>query len=282
MIDSTSMSGKTVVITGAAGGIGSALARRFGRAGARVALLDLDAGRLDALAVELDGLGIESMAAVCDITDREDCDRAVGKVIDAWGGVDVLINNAGLTHLSPFAETDISVYHKLMDVNVFGAINATHAALPSLLQRRGTVVAMSSVAGFSPLPTRTGYSAAKHALHGLFDTLRAELEPQGLKVLIVCPGFTKTDMASRALGADGSVGGHRRTTVGTHADPADVADEIFRALLKGRRLLVMSRVGKLAFVLWRVWPALYQRLMLRSLDRDAARLREEERRAAGS
>ncbi len=281
MAEVSSMKAKTVVITGAAGGIGTTMARRFGREGARLGLLDLDPGRLDVLAAEMKSLGIDAIPIVCDITDVEQCKRAIAEVTEAYGGVDVVINNAGLTHLSPFAETDITVYRTLMDVNVFGAVNVTQAALDSLLARRGTVVVMSSVAGFTPLAIRSGYSAAKHALHGLFDTMRAELEPQGLRVLVVCPGFTKTDMGSRALGADGGAVTHRRTTVGAQADPTDVADAIYQGVVKGRRLMVMSLVGKIAFVLWRVWPSFYQRLMMRSLERDAERAREEERRSAG-
>jgi len=269
------MEGKTVVITGAAGGIGAALAERFGSSGARLGLLDIDRERLDKLVAELASSAIESLALTCDITDDKDCGAAIASVESAYGGVDVLINNAGMTHLSPFAETSVEVYRRLMDVNLFGAIHATKAALTSLLARKGTVVVISSIAGFSPLALRSGYAASKHALHGFFDTIRAELEPRGLQVMLVCPGFTRTDIGKRALGGDGAPAQEPRSSVGQHAEPAEVAHLIYRAVLERRRLLVLSRVGKLAYLISRVAPALYQRLMVASLERDRSRAQRD-------
>lgn len=260
-----SLHDKTIVITGAAGGIGSALAQRFGAGGARLGLLDIDQDRLDRLVAELEGNGIESLALACDITHEEDCQAALASIEAAYDGVDVLINNAGMTHLSPFAETESEVYRRLMNVNLFGAIYTTKAALTSLLARRGTVIVISSVAGFSPLAMRSGYAASKHALHGFFDTIRAELEPRGLKVMVVCPGFTRTDIGKRALGGDGGPAHEPRSSVGHHAEPAEVAESIYRGVLEGRRLLVLSPVGKLAYLISRVAPSLYQKVMMRSL-----------------
>ena len=181
-----------MVITGAAGGIGSALAQRFSAAGARVALLDRDQGGLDRLVLRLGAAGADTIAIPCDVTSLDECSVAVGRVVAAWGGVDVLINNAGITHVSPFVDTDVDVLHRVMDVNFFGAIGMTSVALPSLLERRGQIVVMSSVAGFAPLVLRTGYAASKHALHGCFESLRAELHGTGVGVTLVCPSFVRT------------------------------------------------------------------------------------------
>ena len=182
------LAGRSVVISGAAGGIGSALARRFGRAGARVGLLDLDAASLAALAGELEAGGVEALALRCDVTCLEDCRAAVGQLVAAWGGVDVLVANAGITHLSFFRDTDVEVIRRVMEVNFFGAVNCTKAALDSLQERRGHIVAISSVAGFAPLATRCGYSASKHAMHGFFDSLRAVLRDRRL---VAFPGAAR-------------------------------------------------------------------------------------------
>jgi NAD(P)-dependent dehydrogenase (short-subunit alcohol dehydrogenase family) len=252
--------GKTVVITGGAGGLGRAFARRFAAAGARPALLDLDGGAAAAAAAEVGGLGL-----ACDVTDPAACRRAVETVAAELGGVDVLINNAGVTHRSAFAHTSAEVYRRVMEVNFFGALHCTQAALPWLLQSRGAIIAISSIAGFSPLLGRTGYAASKHALHGLFDSLRAELKPRGVHVLIVCPGFTNTGIAGAALDGDGTLTTHRQSTVGRVASPAEVAAATLRAAGRERRLLVLSTVGRLTRILTRMAPGLYERLMARSL-----------------
>jgi NAD(P)-dependent dehydrogenase (short-subunit alcohol dehydrogenase family) len=165
---------ETVVITGAAGGIGSALARRFAREGARLALLDRESDGIETLAVEIEALGASALPVRCDVTSLPDCEAALDSVIGAFGGVDVLVNNAGITHLGPFHETDVEVVRRVMEVNFFGSVHCTKAALASLLERRGRIVVISSVAGIAPLATRTGYAASKYALHGFFESLRAE------------------------------------------------------------------------------------------------------------
>jgi NAD(P)-dependent dehydrogenase (short-subunit alcohol dehydrogenase family) len=181
-----------VVITGAASGIGRALARRYARSGARLGLLDRDASGLDEVVAELAETAANPVALVCDVGRWEDCKSAIEAVVESCGGIDVLINNAGITHLSPFADTDVDVVRRVMDVNFFGALYCTKAALESLVARRGLLIALSSVAGFSPLAGRCAYSASKHALHGLFETLRSEQRGSGLDVMMVCPSFTRT------------------------------------------------------------------------------------------
>jgi NAD(P)-dependent dehydrogenase (short-subunit alcohol dehydrogenase family) len=265
-----SFAGQNVVISGAAGGIGSALARRFGRDGARIGLLDLEQSAVDALASELAREGVEALALECDVTSLEDCCAAIARVIEAWGGVDVLINNAGITHLSPFRETDVEVIRRVMEVNFFGAVNCTKAALDSLLERRGRIAAISSVAGFAPLATRCGYSSSKHAMHGFFDSLRAELRSSGVGVTVVCPFFIKTNIGDSALGGDGSAPRMPRTQTGTPADPDWLAEEIRRALLKRRRLLVPSRSAKLSYLVSRLLPGTFERMMARRIMESVA------------
>jgi len=257
-----------VVITGAASGIGRALARRYARSGARLGLLDRDANGLDEVVAELADSTADPVALVCDVTRREDCKDAIDAVVESCGGIDVLINNAGISHVSPFADTDIDVVRRVMDVNFYGALYCTKPALDSLVARRGLVIVLSSVAGFSPLVDRCAYSASKHALHGLFETLRSEQRASGLDVMMVCPSFTRTAIEASALAGDGGPLRAGRGVFGRQAEADDVADAIYRAGLRRRRLLVLSPVGKLSYAISRLWPALFERLMVRRVRVD--------------
>jgi NAD(P)-dependent dehydrogenase (short-subunit alcohol dehydrogenase family) len=251
-----------VVITGAAHGLGAALAGRFARAGFSVALLDVDGAaatrRADALA------GARSLALACDVTSREDCRAALARVTQAWGGIDVLVNNAGITHVGRIRDTGVDVLRRVLEVDFLGAVHCTQLALPSLLERRGRVVVISSVAGFAPLANRAGYVASKHALEGFFATLRAEHAADGLGVTLVCPSFLRTGIGSRALGAGGGVAASdTRTGVGHELEPERAAERIFRGVRRGRRRVFVGRDARVAWWLTRVWPAAYERLMIR-------------------
>ena len=261
------LEGASVVLTGAAGGIGRALARRFGAGGARIALLDLNQEALDGLAAELTAAGIDSLALACDVTDPDACRDAVADVVSAWGGVDVLVNNAGITHVSLFAETDVEVFRRVMDVNFFGALHSTSAALPSLMERKGRVVTLSSVAGFAPLATRTGYAASKHALHGLFDSLRAEVRRDGVSVTLVCPSFVRTGIGDSALGARGGRPRRQRPETGPPVEPEDLADAIHAAAVARRRLLFFPRASLVSYLVWHIWPSQYERMMTKRIMR---------------
>jgi NAD(P)-dependent dehydrogenase (short-subunit alcohol dehydrogenase family) len=253
---------KTVVITGAAGGIGAALAHRFAEAGARVALLDRDVDGATAVAAELGDA--EVLVRQCDVTSLSDCLAAIAAVTSAWGGVDVLVNNAGVTQLGSFIDTNVDVIRRVVDVNLFGAVNCTKAALPSLCERRGRIIVTSSVAGVAPLVGRTGYAASKHALHGFFDSLRAEHRDDGLRVLLVCPSFVDTAIGDHAIGPDGGAApSESRTGVKAPMAPAHVAAEIVRAAARDRRLLLVGREARLSYWIGRITPRLYERLMVR-------------------
>ena len=261
-------SGRTVVVSGAGGGLGRALCLRFGRAGARIVALDRDPAGLADTAAELDAAGIACITCVCDVTREEDCVNAMAEARRSFGGIDVLINNAGITHRSAFARTEPAVIRKVMAVNFFGALHCTHAALEDLIARRGMVIAISSVAGFAPLIARTGYAASKHALHGFFDSLRTEVEPQGVKVLLVCPSFIQTGIEKNALDGDGSLARHPQAIVGARTTPEEMAERIFEAARRERHLLLPDRVSRASWWVSRLLPRLYERLMVKKLGKE--------------
>ncbi len=255
---------KVVLVTGGCAGIGRALVLRMAQAGARLVIFDLDRAALDSLVQHLrDHHNCEALGLVCDVADPAAVERAMTLVLERFGGLDVLVNNAGITHRSRFIDTDLAVFQRIMAVNYFGALHCTHAALPSLLARRGQIIVLSSLSGFAPLLYRSAYSASKHALHGLFETLRAEHAGSGLGVMLVCPGFTATDLRKNALVGDGSVQAQPTLALGKVASPQDVAEAIFRAALRRQRLLVLSNVDWRARLLARIFPALFERLLPR-------------------
>jgi NAD(P)-dependent dehydrogenase (short-subunit alcohol dehydrogenase family) len=265
-----SFNGRTVLVTGAGGGLGRAIAVHFAAAGAHVVALDRNGESVETLGAELAARGHCCLALACDVTDAAACARAVDAGVARFGSLDVLVNNAGISHRSVFAATDLDVIRRVMDVNFFGAVNCTHAALPHLLAARGLVIAISSVAGFTPLVARTGYSASKHALHGFFESLRAELEPQGVAAMIVCPSFIATRIERNALGGDGQPLHHAQVTVGRPLTADDAAGRIVAAASKRRRLLLIGRTARQAWWLNRFAPRLYARIMARRLRGELA------------
>jgi NAD(P)-dependent dehydrogenase (short-subunit alcohol dehydrogenase family) len=266
-----SFDGKTVLVTGAGGGIGRAVAVRFAAAGAHVVAFDQDAAGVASLRAELEARGHACLALPGDVTDAEGCRGAVAAAVARFGSLDVLVNNAGMSHRSAFAATDPGVIRRVMEVNFFGAVNCTAAALPQLVGRRGLIVVVSSVAGFTPLIARTGYAASKHALHGFFESLRCEVEPQGVGVMLVCPSFVATHIDRNALGGDGRPVRHAQVTVGRPLSADLVAERVFDAASRGRRLVLVGGTARVAWWLSRVAPRLYERSMSRRL---AGELRE--------
>lgn len=257
------LEGKNVVITGGGGGLGAALGREFGYAGANVALLDInyEAAVLAADQVERgNALPIE-----CDVTAVTACATAISSAEKHNGPTDILVNNAGLSHRSAFAETDLEVIRRIMDINFWGSVNCTKIALPTITERRGAIAVISSTAGFAPLLGRTGYAASKHALHGFFGSLRTEVKGAGVDVMIVAPSFIDTPLRHHTLGGDGAITDHPQSRVGKMATAADVAERIVWGLERRRSYLVLGSVGRVTRYLNALAPGTYERMMARSL-----------------
>jgi len=259
---------RSVVVTGGASGIGLATARRFAELGASIALFDKDAEAAEVQAELLSRDGARVIAVACDVTDPAACERAIAEVRRVFGGVDVLVNNAGIAHRSLFEDTAPEVLRRVMEVNFFGAVNCTRAAMASLVERKGTIVAVSSVAGFAPLVGRTGYAASKHALHGFFDSLRSELQRCGVRVVLVCPSFTDTGIDAAALSGNGGHAGMGKPIAGALASPEQIADALVSGVLDGAREVLPTRLSRQARWLSWLGPTLYERAMLSAQGRE--------------
>jgi len=243
------MKNSVVLITGGTSGIGRACALEFGRAGARVVITGRDAARLAATAAELAAAGIEHRTVRGDVGIVADADRAVADTIAAFGRLDVLLNNAGLSMRARFADVDVKVIEQLMQTNFFGTVYVTKAALPHLLASKGTIVGISSIAGFRGLPGRTGYSASKFAMNGFLEALRTELLPQGVNVLTAAPGFTASNIRYTALLANGQPQHDTPRDEGSMMTSEAVARHLRRAVAGRRRTLVLTAQGKLTVFL---------------------------------
>lgn len=265
------LKGKVIAVTGGASGIGLAICRRFGCEGARVALIDMNGEEASRQVKALQESGIEATAFPCDVSREEECSRTIQAVVDVDGGIDILVNNAGITQRSAFVDTQTAVYKKIMAVNFFGALYCTKAAIKSLIERQGVIVVTSSHAGYAPLLGRTGYCASKHALHGLFESLRTEVKTMGVHVMMLCPGFTRTNLQERALDGDGSITRHPQSKVGAEDTPEHVAEAVFQGVLKRKRMLILTPTGKMTYWLRRLAPGLYEKIMADRLKQELIR-----------
>lgn len=254
------LKGKVVVITGASSGIGAAMAREYAADGACVVLGARQQDKLRQIVEEIEQRGGKAAYAVTDVTSADDCRRLVETAVERFGGIDVMICNAGLSMRALFDECDLEVLHRLMDVNFWGTVNCTKFALPYLQRSKGSLVGISSVAGLHGLPGRTGYSASKYAMTGFLETIRIENLKKGLHVMVACPGFTASNVRFSALTADGSMQGATPRNEGKMMSPEQVARIVARGIRRRKRLCLMEWEGRGTHLLKKFCPGLVDRL----------------------
>lgn len=246
---------KVVIVTGASSGIGRATALEFARNGSKVVLAARSAARLAELEGEITAAGEEALLCVTDVSKEEDCRRLIEKAVEKFGTVDILINNAGISMRALFDDVEISVLKRLMDVNFWGTVYCTKYALPYIVGNRGSIVGVSSTAGFHGLPGRTGYSASKFALHGFLETIRIENLREKLHVMIIAPGFTTSEVRKHALLADGSEQGNSPREEKNMMSAEHVARWILKGIRKKKRNKIMTWTGRFTALLQRIIPA---------------------------
>lgn len=262
------MKDNVVVITGASKGIGAELARQLAARGARLALAARDREALERVAAECAALGAKAEAIVTDVAVEEDCRQLVARTVAAYGRLDTLVNNAGATMWARFEDIgDMAILDRIMRVNYLGAVYCTHHALPHLKASRGRLVAVSSLAGRTGVPTRTGYAASKHAMMGFFDSLRIELADSGVTVTTVCPGFVSTGIRENATGPDGRPIQVSPVKEGEVMGVEECARITLAALEGRRREVVMTTRGRMGLFLKLVAPGLVDRIARRAIEK---------------
>ena len=268
MKESVYFKDKVIVVTGASSGIGLASARLFGSLGAKVVMAARRLDKLEELASSV-APAERVLCVKCDVSSEEDCKAMVDAAVERFGGMDILVNNAGLSMRAMFKDLDLKVIHSLMDVNFWGTVNCTKYALPYLLERKGQVVGVISIAGYSALPARTGYSSSKYAIRGFLDTLRIEHLKDGLGVLVFAPGYTASNVRNAALTADGTPQGKTPLEEGKLMSAEDCALHLAKALQQRRSQKILTFLGKATVWAHRLFPNLTDRLTYGYIAREA-------------
>jgi len=262
------MKDKVVIITGASSGIGRACAIAFADAGSKVVLAARDELKLKELEEILTLKGVEVLTIITDVTKEDDCSKMIDATIKHFGRIDILINNAGISMRALFRDVDLKVLKQLMDVNFWGMVYCTKYALPHLLESKGSVVGISSIAGKKGLPGRTGYSASKFAMEGFLETLRIENLENDLHVLVACPGYTISNIRNNALSKDGKAQRESPLEENKLMSAEAVAQEILHAVSNRKRDLILTRTGKLMVFLNKFFPAFMDKRVLEFVKKE--------------
>ncbi len=250
---------KVVAVTGGSDGIGKALVDALILQGAKVATCGRNQDKLYDLQVTHSGKPLHTLVA--DVSNFNDCKNFIDSTINIYGGIDILINNAGISMRALLKDATIDVIEKVMSINFSGTVYCTKLALDSIIERKGTIVGVSSIAGFRGLPGRSGYSASKFAVNGFLEAIRTELRDSGVNVMWVCPGFTTSNIRNAALNSKGQSQGESPMDEGKMMSSADCARHILKAIVKRKRTLVLTFNGKRTVWMNKFFPRLTDKLV---------------------
>ncbi len=259
---------QSIIITGASSGIGEALAYESAKLGYNVCLAARNIDKLEAVKQTCESLGADCITVKADVSIESDCRAIVQSCVDAFGTINVLINNAGISMRALFKDCEIDVIKKLMDTNFYGTVYCTKYALPYLLQNKGSVVGISSIAGVKGLPGRTGYSASKFAMHGFLESLRIENLKTGLHVLVACPGYTASNIRNTALNDKGNFQSESPFDESKLMSAEAVAEHILKAVRKRKRYLFLTLQGKVTVFLSKFFGKFLDQLVYNTVAKE--------------
>lgn len=250
---------KVVAITGGSEGIGKALIEALIPLGAKIATCGRNQDKLYDLQVQYAGHLVHTV--VCDVSILEDCRSFIDSTLETYGGIDILINNAGISMRAHLIDAEIDVIKRLMDVNFYGTVFCTKLAVPSIIERKGIIVGISSIAGYRGLPGRSGYSASKFAMNGFLEAIRVELIDSGVNVMWVCPGFTASNIRNAALDKNGKAQKENPMDENRMMSAAACASYILKAIEKKQRTMVLTFTGKRLVFMNKFFPGMTDRLI---------------------
>jgi NAD(P)-dependent dehydrogenase (short-subunit alcohol dehydrogenase family) len=263
------MAARRVLITGAGSGLGRALAHRYARAGDRVACVDLDVARSEATRTQLPGDGHLALAA--DVGDDEAMAALHAAIERDWGGLDVLVNNAGIASGGSMVETTMAEWRRILEVDLLSVVRGCRLFLPGMLaQGRGQVISTASFAGLAGAPGLMTYGTAKAAVVALSEQLRAEVEPRGVRVSVLCPSFFRTNLCESGIGNPAAMGMARKLMDSAPDTVDSVADRVVADAARDVFMILPTRREPMRWRLKRWFPALYRRLLERQLRGRAA------------
>lgn len=263
------MKDKVVLVTGGSSGIGKACAEVFGKAGAKVVITGRKQEALNEVQLYLEAKGITCLSLRADVAIETDCKSVVEKTIETFGTIDILINNAGISMRALFEDCDISVIRQVMETNFFGMVYMTKYALPYIILQKGSVIGVSSIAGYRGLPARSAYSASKFAMNGFLEALRTEMLPKNVHILTACPGFTASNIRNTALAKDGKPQGESPRDESKMMSAEEVAERILEATYSRKPTLVLTQQGKLTVFLNKWLPKKWiDRLVFNALAKE--------------
>lgn len=257
---------KIVAVTGGSEGIGKALVEALLQRGAKVSTCGRNYDKLYHLQTEAAGKPL--MVKSADVSNESDCKNFIEETVKVYGGLDILINNAGISMRAMFSETELETLRRVMDVNFWGTVYCTKFALPYILERKGTVAGVSSIAGYRGLPGRSGYSASKFAMNGWLEALRTELLDTGVNVMWVCPGFTASNIRNAALNKDAKSQGESPLDEHKLMSAEECAIHILHAIEKRKRTLVLTANGKQTVMVNKYFPELADKLVHKFFFKD--------------
>jgi len=263
-----SLRDKVVVITGGTSGIGKACAETFGKAGARIVITGRNEDKLIKATTELEEKGVEVLSIMADVSIESDNQKLVDATMSKFGRIDILINNAGISMRALFNDLDLKVLKQVMDINFWGSVYATKYCLPQIIKNKGSVIGISSIAGYRGLPARTGYSASKFAMQGFLEALRTELLKTGVHVLVACPGFTASNIRNTALSADGSGQGESPRDEQKMMTAEEVSQHIYKATIKRKRDIVLTSQGKMTVFLNKWFPSFMDKMVYNHMAKE--------------
>lgn len=262
------MKDKVVIITGATSGIGKALAFTFGLRGSKIFITGRNEEALQKTVSELIEKQIIVRGCLADAANEKDNQRMVQEAVNEFGGIDVLICNAGIGMRALFEDISLETFKTVMDINFYGAVYAVKFALPYLLKSQGSIVGISSINGRRSTPARSAYSASKFAMEGFLESIRTEVMKRGMHVLSVCPGFTASNIRVKALNALGQSQKESPREEQNMMSAEEVAEQTYRAVVSRKRDLILTTQGKLAVFLNKIIPGIMDSMVWKVMKKE--------------